>query len=579
MSAQSSSAAPAAAPAEVPPPRLEILTDLRADVARVTFPLDLPGAAGLRDLRARILHQLDARLVPRLRGSAVPTVVVLGGSSGAGKSSLLNAVVGAAVSAAGVLRPTTRTAVVAVHPDDAAAFATHPLAVLTDVRPDPGVPAGLALVDAPDLDSVHADNRSLARLLLEVADLWVFTTTAARYGDAVPWRQLTAAHARGLTTAVVLNRVPARALRPVRADLLRRMDALGFGGAPLFVVPDVGPLDGPLPPGTAGELGDWLRLVAARRQGEALAARTTRGVWPALREQLLALADGADAQVRARDEVRAVTVAAAEAPATKVAAEIRDGRAGAGAPTTLWLALASTGGPLAPLVGGRAGRVGGAGRRRRAVAARSSAAATLGAEAAAALTLLVADALRDATTAITRSWAEPAWGLPAGLAPAAPVVGEPEPAAVPRTEAGATPRADAEATPSAGGGSGQPPSEPGATGGAAPGDPAARVAGDVVAAWRADVERVVDPGADGPLDGAGLAGLVQAGAAGVTGAASAVADLAGPEAVTRARTDLAARAAAAVRDAARPYLTALDHLEIEPGTALRLRATELKEHR
>ena len=48
------------------------------------------------------------------------------------------------------------------------------------------VPAGLALLDAPDIDSVVAGNRELATQLLAAADLWLFVTTAARYADAVP---------------------------------------------------------------------------------------------------------------------------------------------------------------------------------------------------------------------------------------------------------------------------------------------------------------------------------------------------------------------------------------------------------
>ena len=44
--------------------------------------------------------------------------MVVGGSTGAGKSTLVNSLVGAVVSPAGVLRPTTRLPVLACHPDD-----------------------------------------------------------------------------------------------------------------------------------------------------------------------------------------------------------------------------------------------------------------------------------------------------------------------------------------------------------------------------------------------------------------------------------------------------------------------------
>src|SRR5690606_36102507 len=65
--------------------------------------------------------------------------------------------------------------------------------------------------------------------------------------------------------------------------------------------------------------------------------------------------------------------------------------------------------------------------------------------------------------------------------------------------------------------------------------------------------------------------------AGVAGAADAAARLA-PGAVAQAREDLLDRAEAAVRAVLDPYLAQLEDLPVQPGTALRLRATELKEH-
>src|SRR4029079_9614213 len=89
------------------------------------------------------------------------------------------------------------------HPDDTAWFTGKrilpDLARLTgepepgDASAEPGravrlvastaIPPGLALLDAPDIDSVVAANRELARQLLAAADLWLFVTTGARLGD------------------------------------------------------------------------------------------------------------------------------------------------------------------------------------------------------------------------------------------------------------------------------------------------------------------------------------------------------------------------------------------------------------
>ena len=54
---------------------------------------------------------------------------------------------------------------------------------------DDHIPAGLGLLDAPDLDSVSQTNREMAGMLMAAADLWFFVTTASRYADAVPWRR------------------------------------------------------------------------------------------------------------------------------------------------------------------------------------------------------------------------------------------------------------------------------------------------------------------------------------------------------------------------------------------------------
>src|SRR5262249_32840848 len=162
--------------------------------------------------------QLDDYLVPRVRRLDGPVLAVVGGSTGAGKSTLVNSLVRAPVSRAGVLRPTTRAPVLLAHPSDLPWF----------VRPDrlPGLaPAsqggehtlqgvtapwlrpGLALVDAPDLDSVVEANRDLALELLGAADLWLFVTTAARYADEAPWHALRDVRDRGMGVAIVLDRV------------------------------------------------------------------------------------------------------------------------------------------------------------------------------------------------------------------------------------------------------------------------------------------------------------------------------------------------------------------------------------
>ena len=107
-------------------------------------------------------------------------------------------------------------------------------------------PAGLAFLDAPDIDSVVDANRALAGQLLAAADLWLFVTTAARYADAVPWELLRTARARGTVIAMVLDRVPPEAADEIAAHLSR--DARRPGprrGAAVRAAGDLGRRPGP----------------------------------------------------------------------------------------------------------------------------------------------------------------------------------------------------------------------------------------------------------------------------------------------------------------------------------------------
>ena len=216
--------------------------NLREQVAACVLPLDLPDARQAQTGRLQLLHQLDDYILPRLASIDAPLLAVVGGSTGAGKSTLVNSLVGAVVSRPGVLRPTTRSPVLVHHPADEAWFTgDRVLAGLgrvtgADPAQDPSsvrlvasdaLPPGVALLDAPDIDSVVHSNRELADQLLSAADLWLFVTTAARYADAVPWALLRQASERGTSVAVVLDRVPPEAVEEVRPHLVSMLKEQG----------------------------------------------------------------------------------------------------------------------------------------------------------------------------------------------------------------------------------------------------------------------------------------------------------------------------------------------------------------
>ena len=183
-----------------------------AELAERRLALD-PVATPARERARQLRDHLQTFVRPRAADVDAPLLIVLLGPTGAGKSSLLNTIAAAEVSRAGVLRPTTRDAVLYATDDDARRLLSDGrlrLVARDRVRhvTAPAGFGGVTVVDAPDIDSVERDNRALADVLLEACDLCVFVTTATRYADLVPWEVLRRIRERGLPLLVVLNRLP-----------------------------------------------------------------------------------------------------------------------------------------------------------------------------------------------------------------------------------------------------------------------------------------------------------------------------------------------------------------------------------
>jgi energy-coupling factor transporter ATP-binding protein EcfA2 len=277
------------------------------------FPLAVPSAADAARSADLIRRQLDDYIIPRIDRIDAPLLVVVGGSTGAGKSTLVNSIAGTEVSAPGVLRPTTRSAVLVCHPDDAAAFRERrilPGLARTDIdlgTPDslrvstsPSLDPGLALLDAPDIDSVVDANRELAGQLLAAADLWLFVTTAARYADAVPWSVLQTAQHRGTVVALVLDRVPPGAEADVSAHLREMLAERDLGDTMLFVVSETRLTgSGLLPDSLIAPLRTWLAQLAGDAVARAAVIRTTlEGALRGVVVDVAALAEASDEQTR-----------------------------------------------------------------------------------------------------------------------------------------------------------------------------------------------------------------------------------------------------------------------------------------
>lgn len=307
------------------------VTGLRDEVAASHLPLQTADAEAARRGRGEMLDQFDDYILPRLADIDAPLLAVVGGSTGAGKSTLVNTLARRVVTRSGVLRPTTRACVLVHHPDDAGWFTTpRVLPNLTRLsgavdNDDPaalrlaaadGLPAGIALLDAPDIDSVVASNRDLARQLLGAADLWVFVTTAARYADAVPWEMLRRAVERGTSVAIVLDRVPDGASDEIAEHLGGMLVDEGLTNSPVFALGETTLTpDGMLPEDDVADLRAWLsRLGEDQRARGLVVRRTLDGALDSLGGRVRMLAEASSTQVQTVEQMRAVVdVAYAEA--------------------------------------------------------------------------------------------------------------------------------------------------------------------------------------------------------------------------------------------------------------------------
>jgi len=335
---------------------LGAMGDLLAAVRGASLEYDTPSTVEAVTTRTEVADQLSDYILPRLVQLDAPLLTVVGGSTGAGKSTLVNSIVGEAVTEAGILRPTTRSPVLVHHPADAHWFGRdHLMPDLERVGDGSAfglrlvstdkIPQGLAVLDAPDVDSIDQGNRDLATQLLAAADLWLFVTSAARYADQVPWDYLRRAGERATSVAVVLDRTAPESIVEVRGHLARMMTSRGLSDSPLFTVveSDVD-ADGTLAAELVAPIRGWLHDLAANPGARRLVVgRTLDG---AVRHIVLRshdIADAMDDQLEVADALHVGVDAGYRDGLEQVATQSADGTLMTGEVMARWQEFVAAG--------------------------------------------------------------------------------------------------------------------------------------------------------------------------------------------------------------------------------------------
>ena len=415
-----------------PPPRVRVdarlleatLLNLHKRIAAIPLVYDIPGTEEITAERAKLLSQIDDYLLPRVRQSAAPLLVALVGSTGAGKSTLVNSIVGTQVSLTGVRRPTTNSPVLACHPDDIGWFAENMfLPTLPRVRQEglarpgrdgllvlaasEGMTKGIALLDTPDIDSVVRAHYDFAYQFLDASDLWLFMTSASRYADAPVWELLQHARDRGAALGVVLSRVPPSHRTELVAHFNAMLDANGVQAENRFVIPETGIVDGFLPDDIFQPIRDWLNETAQHADRRvAVLSQTMSGTLDTFKTRVPRLAAHIDAQVVLGTRLRRE----AEVAYATALAEFDEGSAGgrllAGEALARWQDYTASGDLGAALRGKRGGgnlRRGGKRARTDATTTRYASLESALRAAVGALVLSVAD---RAAEQVSRLWRE-----------------------------------------------------------------------------------------------------------------------------------------------------------------------------
>ena len=188
--------------------------------------------------RLAIEQAVERARAQLLEGPEPILLVALAGGTGAGKSSLINALAGSSIAAVSALRPTTQKLCVYHHHevtlDRLPAVITSEANLVAHDRPELRTKV---LIDTPDLDSFVVEHRALTKELLKAAGLVLYTFSPEKYLEERTWSVLREEQAFS-ASAAILNKIDLVSAPEERelliTDLRRRFASLGLGDIRIF---------------------------------------------------------------------------------------------------------------------------------------------------------------------------------------------------------------------------------------------------------------------------------------------------------------------------------------------------------
>ena len=215
----------------------------KGTVASAASELDQVCTLAAPDIDEATLSQIRQLIdITAERSEIDPTWCVIGmlGGTGAGKSSLVNALSGGEVVTAGVRRPTTNEACAVLprgrEPQDLLGW----LGVARRVEAPEALPGDTVVIDLPDIDSIEASHAEIADRLASRVDALVVVVNPQKYADARlhdEWlARLRSSHASVTVVLTHIDTIAPGEREAIERDLRRLLSERGMNAATVLSV-------------------------------------------------------------------------------------------------------------------------------------------------------------------------------------------------------------------------------------------------------------------------------------------------------------------------------------------------------